>query len=99
MRAASACVRLSSSGGGNPEGLRHIFLQDFLAVLGGFVGALRIPEKWIPGRLDMLANSHHIMHVVVVWAVYHLHQGAILDLVWLSKNPQCPGLMEPSSLL
>lgn len=63
--------------------------QDLLAVLGGFVGALRIPEKWIPGRLDLLANSHHIMHVVVVYAVYHLHQGAILDMIWLSGNSTC----------
>lgn len=64
-------------------------LQDLLAVLGGFVGALRVPEKWVPGRLDLLANSHHIMHVVVVYAVYHLHQGAVLDLVWLSGNTTC----------
>ncbi|XP_071521088.1 progestin and adipoQ receptor family member 4 isoform X3 [Panulirus ornatus] len=63
--------------------------KDFLAVLGGFVGALRVPEKWVPGRLDLLANSHHIMHVVVVYAVYHLHQGAVLDLVWLSGNTTC----------
>lgn len=58
-------------------------------MLGGFIGALRVPEKWIPGRLDLLANSHHIMHVVVVYAVYHLHQGAVLDLVWLSGNTTC----------
>ncbi|XP_042863372.1 progestin and adipoQ receptor family member 4-like isoform X4 [Penaeus japonicus] len=64
--------------------------KDLLAVLGGFVGALRVPEKWIPGRLDLLANSHHIMHVVVVYAVYHLHQGAVLDMVWLSGNTTCP---------
>ncbi|XP_037775680.1 progestin and adipoQ receptor family member 4-like isoform X2 [Penaeus monodon] len=63
--------------------------KDLLAVLGGFVGALRVPEKWIPGRLDLLANSHHIMHVVVVYAVYHLHQGAVLDMVWLSRNTTC----------
>ncbi|XP_045593703.2 progestin and adipoQ receptor family member 4 isoform X2 [Procambarus clarkii] len=63
--------------------------KDLLAVLGGFVGALRVPEKWVPGRLDLLANSHHIMHVVVVYAVYHLHQGAVLDLVWLSGNTTC----------
>ncbi|MPC29474.1 Progestin and adipoQ receptor family member 4 [Portunus trituberculatus] len=65
-------------------------MEDLLAVLGGFVGALRVPEKWVPGRLDLLANSHHIMHVVVVYAVYHLHQGAVLDLVWLSGNSTCP---------
>jgi len=94
MRAAAVLVRLSSYGGGDPRAFRHIVLQDLLAVVGGFVGALRIPEKWLPpSSVDLVANSHHIMHVVVVWAVYHLHQGATLDLVWLSQNKQCPGLM------
>ncbi|XP_069950845.1 progestin and adipoQ receptor family member 4 isoform X3 [Cherax quadricarinatus] len=72
--------------------------KDLLAVLGGFVGALRVPEKWVPGRLDLLANSHHIMHVVVVYAVYHLHQGAVLDLVWLSGKTSCP-LADAQSIL
>ncbi|XP_076043504.1 progestin and adipoQ receptor family member 4 isoform X2 [Oratosquilla oratoria] len=70
--------------------------KDCLAVIGGFVGALRIPEKWIPGQLDLLANSHHIMHVVVVYAVYHLHQGAVLDLVWLSGNSTCASTLSQS---
>ncbi|KAK3872991.1 hypothetical protein Pcinc_021968 [Petrolisthes cinctipes] len=90
MRAASATLRVTANGGGNPLAFKHIILQDLMAVLGGFVGALRVPEKWIPGRLDLLANSHHIMHVVVVYAVYHLHQGAVLDLLWLSQEPTCP---------
>jgi len=94
MRAAAVLVRLSPLGGGDPLAFRHIVLQDLLAVVGGFIGAFRIPEKWLPpNSVDLVANSHHIMHVVVVWAVYHLHQGATLDLVWLSRNKQCPGLM------
>ncbi|KAK8735593.1 hypothetical protein OTU49_005448 [Cherax quadricarinatus] len=98
MRAASATLRVTPWGGGNPDAFRHIILQDLLAVLGGFVGALRVPEKWVPGRLDLLANSHHIMHVVVVYAVYHLHQGAVLDLVWLSGKTSCP-LADAQSIL
>ncbi|XP_064120384.1 progestin and adipoQ receptor family member 4-like isoform X1 [Macrobrachium nipponense] len=98
MRAASAFLRVTPSGGGHPDAFRHIILQDLLAVLGGFVGALRIPEKWVPGRLDLLANSHHIMHVVVVYAVYHLHQGAVLDMVWLSGNITCQYDTATSSL-
>ncbi|XP_047468793.1 progestin and adipoQ receptor family member 4-like isoform X1 [Penaeus chinensis] len=98
MRAASATLRGTVWGGGHPDAFRHIILQDLLAVLGGFVGALRVPEKWIPGRLDLLANSHHIMHVVVVYAVYHLHQGAVLDMVWLSKNSTC-SLVQSEAML
>ncbi|XP_063844357.1 LOW QUALITY PROTEIN: progestin and adipoQ receptor family member 4-like [Scylla paramamosain] len=101
MRAVSATLRVTAWGGGHPRAFKHIILQDLLAVLGGFVGALRVPEKWVPGRLDLLANSHHIMHVVVVYAVYHLHQGAVLDLVWLSGNTAClhPAVASPTPTL
>ena len=47
--------------------------QDLLAILGGYIGAVNIPEKWFPGKLDLVFNSHHIMHVLVVAAVYHMH--------------------------
>ena len=78
--------------------IKSFILQDLLAVLGGFVGALRIPEKWIPGCLDLFANSHHIMHIVVVYAVYHLHQGAVLDMLWLSSNSTCsPSIVIPTT--
>ncbi|KAL7639467.1 UNVERIFIED_CONTAM: hypothetical protein RMT77_009968 [Armadillidium vulgare] len=94
MRVASVTLRWSSLGGGHPDAFRHVLLQDLLAVIGGFVGALRIPEKWVPGKLDFIANSHHIMHVIVVYAVYHLHQGAVLDMVWLSSNGTCPSAVQ-----
>lgn len=41
--------------------------QDVLSILGGVIGVVRIPEKWFPGRLDIWLNSHHIMHLMVVW--------------------------------
>lgn len=38
------------------------------------IGAMHIPEKWFPGCLDYYLNSHNIMHVLVVVAVYSMHQ-------------------------
>ena len=52
--------------------------QDLLAILGGYIGAVNIPEKWFPGKLDLVFNSHHIMHVLVVAAVYHMHMVGII---------------------
>jgi len=43
-------------------------------VLGGAIGAMHIPEKWFPGYLDFYLNSHNIMHILVVVAVYSMHQ-------------------------
>lgn len=41
---------------------------------GGAIGAMHIPEKWFPGCMDYYLNSHNIMHVLVVLAVYSMHQ-------------------------
>ena len=78
--------------------LHHVYLlclQDLVAVTGAFIGATNIPERWAPpGRLDLICNSHHVMHILVVYAVYHMHTAAVLDLTWMSeieqKNLSCP---------
>lgn len=42
-------------------------------MFGGAIGAMHIPEKWFPGSLDYYFNSHNIMHILVVVAVYSMH--------------------------
>ena len=65
------------------------YFQDLIAVAGAFIGATNIPERWFPpGTLDLLCNSHHVMHVLVVYAVYHMHTAAVLDLTWMSEIQQ-----------
>lgn len=58
----------------------HFFIsfQDAVSVIGGAIGAMRIPEKWFPGLVDYYLNSHNIMHVLVVLAVYSMHMVSIL---------------------
>ena len=57
-------------------------------MIGGFIGGINIPERWFPGRLDLICNSHHLMHLLVLYAVYEMHLGAILDLKWMSSITQ-----------
>ena len=78
-------LRLSPYGGGAPDTTTHVVLQDLIAIIGVYIGAVRIPEKWFPGQLDLVFNSHNIMHVLVVVAQYHMHQAAQMDLVWMSS--------------
>lgn len=68
-----------------------ICLQDLIAVIGATIGALRIPEKWIPGRLDLVLNSHNVMHVMVVLAVCSMHTATLKDLAWMSDPSTCNG--------
>ena len=37
-----------------------------LNVTGAAIYAMRIPERWYPGRFDLLGSSHQIMHVLVM---------------------------------
>lgn len=59
--------------------------QDFVSLVGGVIGAIHIPEKWFPGHFDLCFNSHNIMHVLVVLAVYYMHQATIADLIWMAS--------------
>jgi len=79
-------VRVSHFGGGDPNILLHVILQDAISIIGGMIGVVRIPEKWFPGKLDMFCNSHHIMHVFVVWAVFHMNEASNGDIRWILKN-------------
>jgi len=92
IRMCCLMLRLSSFGGGAPNTTLYVILQDTLAILGGYIGAVNVPEKWFPGKCDLLCNSHNIMHVLVVMAVYQMHQAASLDLVWMSDSSSCAGV-------
>ena len=59
-------------------------LQDVFAITGAFIGASNIPERWFPGSLDLLFNSHNFMHVLVVVAAYQMHLAVVNDLTWMT---------------
>ncbi|GAB6028470.1 hypothetical protein CHUAL_002629 [Chamberlinius hualienensis] len=86
VRAVLLVLRLSPYGGGDPRSKVHVLLQDLLAIIGAVIGAVRIPERWYPGYLDFIGNSHHLMHILVVTAVVHMHKAAKLDLLWISNG-------------
>ncbi|XP_063986931.1 progestin and adipoQ receptor family member 4 [Diachasmimorpha longicaudata] len=89
MRMIFLTLRCFRIGGGNPDALKHVVLQDLVAVIGGTIGALRIPEKWLSGQVDLVLNSHNIMHVVVVLAVWSMHSATIQDLHWMTDPSAC----------
>lgn len=54
------------------DGLNEMMgLKSFLGLAainfsGAAVYAARIPERWFPGRFDLLGQSHNLMHVLVL---------------------------------
>lgn len=49
-------------------GLNWVILQGALYIIGAGIYAARVPEKWHPGRYDVLGSSHQIFHLFVVAA-------------------------------
>ncbi|XP_022906420.1 progestin and adipoQ receptor family member 4 isoform X2 [Onthophagus taurus] len=85
MRMVLCFARYTNLGGGDPAAFTHIVLQDLVSVIGATIGALHIPEKWFPGTVDYYMNSHNIMHILVVAAVYSMHIATIKDFSWMSR--------------
>ncbi|XP_017776887.1 PREDICTED: progestin and adipoQ receptor family member 4 [Nicrophorus vespilloides] len=85
VRVILCLIRYFSIGGGDPGAFTHVILQDLVSVIGAAIGAMHIPEKWFPGTVDMYLNSHNIMHVLVVAAVYSMHVATMRDLQWMTR--------------
>lgn len=49
-------------------GLNWLVTQGALYILGAGLYAARIPERWAPGRFDIVGSSHQIFHVLVLLA-------------------------------
>lgn len=81
--------RVYGNGVGSPKSMRLFVIMDSLAVLGGLVNIIQIPERFSPGLFDNWGNSHQIMHVMVVCSIIYLHWGTMEDLAWI-KSYQCP---------
>jgi adiponectin receptor len=69
-------------------GLFYLVLQGVLYITGAVIYALRIPERFAPGKFDFLGSSHQIFHGFVLAAATshfiglciayeHLHERAI----------------------
>jgi adiponectin receptor len=64
-------------------------IMGAIYLTGALVYALRVPERWHPGRFDLVFNSHQIFHVAVVAAAL-VHYYAITVLVeWRDASGGC----------
>ncbi|CAF0873846.1 unnamed protein product [Adineta ricciae] len=79
------------------HGLPRMFDMGFLylcimavAYIGGGVAyAVRIPERFFPGRFDIVGQSHQILHVAVIAAVYLHFYGISCLFHYVIRTEQC----------
>lgn len=68
-----------------PEALHTTAYEVLMGVLyglGALVYALRIPERWIPGKVDIAGHSHQLFHVLVVAAAFTHYRAGLVYLKW-----------------
>ena len=67
--------------------LLNVALVAFCYVGGAFLYAVRVPERFFPGKCDYIFQSHQIFHVLVVAAVI-IHYLNIHDIasIFLNEN-------------
>ncbi|KAF7130594.1 hypothetical protein RHSIM_Rhsim10G0126800 [Rhododendron simsii] len=50
--------------------------------IGALIYAMRIPERWMPGKFDIAGQSHHIFHVLVVAGAFTHYRAGLIYLRW-----------------
>lgn len=58
----------------------YYFRHAFCTFLAGFMYSSRLPERLIPGRFDLIGNSHHFLHVCVALATEYAFKIIELDI-------------------
>ncbi len=56
---------------------------------GAAIYASRIPERWMPGKLDLIGHSHQLWHVAVVLAALVHYKAIMVLLQWRDASGGC----------
>ncbi|KAG6425377.1 hypothetical protein SASPL_115808 [Salvia splendens] len=68
-----------------PEALHttgYEVLMGLFYGIGALVYAMRIPERWMPGKFDIAGHSHQLFHVLVVAGAYTHYRAGLVYLRW-----------------
>ncbi|KAL6012845.1 Heptahelical transmembrane protein 4 [Asimina triloba] len=72
--------------GHQPEAVhstRYELLMGLFYGLGALVYTTRVPERWKPGKFDIIGHSHQLFHVLVVAGAYTRYR---VGLVYLKRR-------------
>ncbi|KAL1537065.1 Heptahelical transmembrane protein 4 [Salvia divinorum] len=68
-----------------PEALHttgYEVLMGLFYGIGAVVYAIRIPERWMPGKFDIAGHSHQLFHVLVLAGAYTHYRAGLVYLRW-----------------
>ncbi|KAJ3101581.1 hypothetical protein HDU97_001260 [Phlyctochytrium planicorne] len=74
----------------NSISLHYLVWMGVQYVIGAFIYASRVPERWYPGKFDIFFHSHQIFHVLVVTAaITHYFGMTKAYTFWHEHNHAC----------
>ncbi|KAM0950435.1 hypothetical protein DsansV1_C04g0041381 [Dioscorea sansibarensis] len=68
-----------------PEAMLSAWYELLMGVfygLGVIIYAARVPERWIPGRFDLVGHSHQLFHLLVLGGAYTHYLAGLVYLSW-----------------
>lgn len=68
-----------------PEALHttgYEVLMGALYGVGALVYAMRVPERWIPGKVDIAGHSHQLFHILVLAGALTHYRAGLVYLKW-----------------
>ncbi|XP_022863361.1 heptahelical transmembrane protein 4-like [Olea europaea var. sylvestris] len=68
-----------------PEAIHTTGYEILMGVfygIGALVYAMRVPERWMPGKFDIAGHSHQLFHVFVVAGAYTHYRAGLIYLRW-----------------
>ncbi|XP_023175685.1 adiponectin receptor protein isoform X2 [Drosophila hydei] len=75
--------------------LGWLILMGLLYILGALLYALRVPERWFPGKFDIWFQSHQIFHVLVIAAAFVHYHGISEMAMYRVTVGECTVPIEP----
>ena len=76
----------------------YLGLVGFLYIFGTFFYISRIPERYFPGKFDLVFASHQIWHLTVFLAAYVHYYGAVELYLWRVEKELQSSLLETSNV-
>lgn len=85
------CIAYGFYEGVEQGALGWLLLMGIMYIIGALLYAGRIPERFFPGKCNLLFQSHQIFHVLVVVAAFiHLHGCCQMALYRIRVGKTCP---------
>jgi adiponectin receptor len=71
-------------------GLRWSLLQGVMYIAGMAIYVFRVPERWYPGRFDLVGASHQVMHFFALAAAVAQLKGLMAAFDYLHGQNGVP---------